>query len=121
MGALLFKKIIEPYADFSDAAIQSQIERVNDTIGKPVANPTCVIEEGQAIAKEGSDGILVNNDEFVRELNKAFFQEDSTNSNFVPKLYVVKQQVSFAAATTLSQKINKSLEKEINFEYRGNK
>lgn len=121
LGALLFKKNIEPYADFSDAAIQSQIGRVNDTIGKPVVNPTCVIEDGQAVAKEGSDGLLVNNDEFVRELNKAFFQADSVNSNFVPKLYVAKQQVSFAAATALSQKINKSLEKEVSFEYRGNK
>ena len=117
---MLFKQVIEPYADFNDSAIQSQISRVNDTIGKEVVNPTCVIEEGQAVAKEGNDGLLVNNDEFIKQINKAFFEADKENSHFVPKLYVAKQQVSFAAANTLAQKINTSLEKEVSFDYKGN-
>lgn len=120
IGALLFKQIIEPYADFNDSAIQSQILRVNDTIGKAVVNPTCVIEDGQAQAKEGNDGLLVNNDEFINQINKAFFESNNENSHFVPKLYVAKQQVSFAAAKTLAQKINTSLEKEVSFNYKGN-
>lgn len=120
LGALLFKKVIEPYVDYNDTAIQSQISRVNDTMGKAVINPTCIIEDGQAIAREGSDGMLVNNDEFIQQINKAFFQEDSADSNFVPKLYLAKQQVSFAAASALAQKINTSLEKKVSFNYKGN-
>lgn len=89
-------------------------------MGKAVYNPSCVIEDGQAVAKEGSDGMLVNNDEFIQQINKAFFQEDSADSNFVPKLYLAKQQVSFAAASALAKKINTSLEKEVTFNYKGN-
>lgn len=117
---MLFSQNIAPYADFNDTAVLSQITKVNDLVGKAVVNPTCVIEGGQAVAKEGTDGLLVNNDEFIRLLNEAFFQEDPYKSFFIPNLYVTKQLVSYEAAKTLSEKINMSLQKQVSFNYKGN-
>ena len=121
LGALIFKQNIKPYADFNESAVHEQIARVNDTIGKPVVNPTCIIEEAFATAKEGSDGNLVKDEEFIDQLNEAFFKAKPEEANFIPKLYHANQKVSFASAQILADKINKSLEKEVSFEYRGNK
>lgn len=118
LGALLFKQQIKPYADFNDSAVSDQINRVNDTIGRRVINPTCVIEDGNAYATEGSDGELVNNKEFIDNLNTAFFQSDPQNSNFVPKLYRAKQNVSFQSAQALADKVNYALEKKVHFKYK---
>lgn len=120
LGALIFKQNIKPYADFNEDAVRDQITRVNDTMGKQVVNPTCTIEEGVAVAKEGSDGNLVKDNEFVDQLNEAFFRENSNEANFIPKLYHANQKVSFASAQILADKINKSLEKEVSFTYRDN-
>ena len=117
---MLFKQVIKPYADFNSSAVKSQIDRVNDIAGTPFVNPTCTIEDGEAVAHDGSDGNLVNNEEFIEQLNKAFFEADPKDSNFVPKLYLAKQQVSFEAAKKLAEKINISLQKEVSFSYRGN-
>ena len=120
LGALLFKQNIKPYADFNESAVNEQIERVNDTLGKKVVNPTCVIEDAYATAQEGSDGELVKNEEFIDQLNEAFFKENSEDANFIPKLYHANQKVSFNSAKILAEKINKSLEKEVSFDYRDN-
>ena len=120
LGALMFKKVIAPYADFNSSAVQSQIDRVNDIAGTPFVNPTCTIEDGEAVPHEGSDGNLVKDQEFIDQLNKAFFEADPKDSNFVPKLYLAKKQVSFEAAKKLAEKINTSLLKEVSFSYRGN-
>ena len=118
IGALLFKQQIKPYANFNDGAVLDQINRVNDTIGHRVVNPTCVIEDANAFATEGRDGELVNNNEFVDNLNTAFFQADSQNSNFVPKLYRAKQNVSFQSAQALAEKVNYALDKNVHFKYK---
>lgn len=118
LGALLFKQIIKPYADYNSNALQSQIDRVNDTIGSPVINPTCIISEAIARPVDGVDGRLVNNEEFISQLNEAFFKKDSTDSNFVPKLYEAKQKVSFRSAEILAEKINSALQKNVVFEYK---
>lgn len=114
----MFKQQIKPYADFNNSALQNQIDRVNDTIGSPVINPTCVINEAVAHAVDGVNGRLVNDEEFVSQLNEAFFKKDSQDSNFVPRLYEAKRKISLRSAEILAEKINSALKKDVVFEYK---
>lgn len=118
IGAFLFKKVIVPYAIYNSDALNDQIHKVNDTIGSPVVNPTCIMEDGQAKATEGSDGFLIHDDEFISQLNKAFFEANPEDCCFVPKLYTARQNISFNSAKSLSNQINSAMDKKVSFVYK---
>lgn len=117
IGAVFFPYQISPYAQFSDDAVNTQIAQINEALGKQVKNPSCSIIDGTASPTNGENGILLNNEEFISNLNNAFFQKDESEANFVSMLHEKNMDVSFETAQRMASKINQELNKKIIFNY----
>ncbi|MDO5329519.1 MAG: VanW family protein [Coriobacteriia bacterium] len=120
IGAAIFGKKIDVYADFDEDALSEQVAKVNDTMATSVVNPTVKIVNADAQAIEGSDGNEVLADEFTSQLNKAFFVENQADSNFIANLHPATQKVTFSCAQELATKINNSLSRPVKFNYNSN-
>lgn len=118
LGVLLFGRIIDPYASFNDSAIDGIEEKINKTIGSVVVNPTVEFEKGNAVAKEGNDGDMVDHKEFENQLNKAFFQKEQSNRGFIANLHHVNQKIPYSVAENMAQILNQVLDRPINFTYK---
>lgn len=119
IGAALFGKDIKPYAVYDSDALNTDIEKINKTIGHKVVNPTVVFDNGFAIAQDGEDGNMVDEQEFEKQLNDAFLQKDAENSNFVVNLYHRNQKISKKTADNMADLLNDKLKCSVSFNYKG--
>ncbi len=81
--ALIFSTyVIEPYAYYSDTAIETILDSLDESVGDQMLNCSIYIEGGVAAYTEGQEGYTISKEVFLEKLNEAFFSGTSEGHSF---------------------------------------
>lgn len=117
--AALFGYVINPTANYDNAALESLASSIDSAIGSPRVNYDVSVIEGKAAIVTGHDGEMINREEFVTLLDEALLYLDIPRTDFIANISHADLQITEEMAQQTCDQINEAIQYGAQFIYEG--
>lgn len=100
LAASTFGVTVTPQADFSLERLRNLENMLTQTIGTPMQNATVAFDGSRLVAHDGQDGNVVDEEQFITLLQKAFFSDER---EFVVPLVEQKMNITLEDAQAAAE------------------
>lgn len=106
---------VDTVITYDEESFRSLVDEINEDIGEEVVNSRAKVKKGKATLSEGSDGWLLDEDEFVERLSDVYFDSESTWCT--TPMHTVTMYIQPETAQKIVDQINGALEDEVTIVY----
>lgn len=106
---------VDVSVSYNDALVDSFASEIDASIGKPLVNYGVVIDAGNAVVTEGSDGDMIDREVFKQQLTEELLTVDADNRSFVATTTFTPVRISKEQAQSVADSINSVISGGIRF------
>lgn len=118
LGSRFFGHELPLHLDFNKDRLDSLLTQIETTAGEPLVDSGIEIEEGAAVAREGSDGYCIDEADFMHDIESILLAAPTADpQTYIPSITFQEQRIALEDAQELADYLNAAFARQIQFNY----